>query len=233
MPSRRLDFELELAIWIGEGNAQGSRIPIAEAERHIFGVSLLNDWSARDIQAWEYQPLGPFLSKSFATTVSPWIVTLEALAPFRAPLARPAGDPPLLAYLDSAEATARGAIDIRLEVLIATPRMAAPHRLAQSSFRHAYWTASQLVTHHTVNGCSLKPGDILATGTLSGPGADAMGSLAEITQGGKVSVQLPDGETRTFLEDEDSVTLRGWCEAPGAARIGLGEVTARVLPAIA
>lgn len=232
-PSRRMDYELELGVYVGRGNDQGCPIPIGEAEGHVFGISLLNDWSARDIQGWEYQPLGPFLSKSFATTVSPWIVTLEALAPFRAPLARPADDPPPLAYLDSAETRERGAFDIRLEVLITTRRMeelgAAPHRLGLTSYRHAYWTIAQMVAHHTVNGCALVPGDLLGTGTLSGPTLEEAGALAELTHGGKNPVKLPDGETRTFLEDGDVVTLRGWCEAAGAARIGLGEVSARLL----
>ena len=233
-PSKRMDYELELGVYVGLGNEQGTRIPIDEAESHVFGISLLNDWSARDIQGWEYQPLGPFLSKNFATTVSPWVVTLEALAPFRAPLARPAEDPPLVAYLDSAQTRARGAFDIRLEVLISTRRMegerAAPHRLSQTSYRHAYWTVAQIVAHHTVNGCSLVPGDLLGTGTLSGPSMEETGSLAELTQGGKNAIKLPNGETRTFLEDFDTITFRGWCEAPDAARIALGEVSARVLP---
>ena len=233
--SKRMDYELELGVYVGGGNEQGCPIPIAAAERHVFGISLLNDWSARDIQGWEYQPLGPFLSKSFATTVSPWIVTLEALAPFRAPLARAADDPPPLPYLDSAETRERGALDIRLEVLITTQRMeergAPPHRLALTSYRHAYWTVAQMVAHHTVNGCALVPGDLLGTGTLSGPTLEEAGALAELTQGGKNPVKLPDGETRTFLEDGDVVTFRGWCEAPGAARIGFGEVSARLLAA--
>ena len=235
-PSKRLDFELEMGVYIGVGNDQGHPIPIAEAERHVFGMSLLNDWSARDIQGWEYQPLGPFLSKSFATTVSPWIVALEALAPFRAPLARPADDPPLMGYLDSAQTRGRGALDIRLEVLITTKQMEArrepAHRLGITSYRHAYWTVAQMVAHHTVNGCALATGDVFGTGTLSGPGMDEAGSLAEITSGGKNPVTLPNGEKRTFLEDGDLVTLRGWCEAPGAARISMGEVSARVLPAL-
>jgi fumarylacetoacetase len=232
-PSKRMDYELELGVYIGLGNEQGHPIPIDAAERHVFGLSLLNDWSARDIQGWEYQPLGPFLSKNFATTVSPWIVTLEALAPYRAPLARPADDPPLLPYLDSAQARSSGAIDIQLEVLITTRRMEerrqAPHRLARTSYRHAYWTISQLVAHHTVNGCALVPGDLLGTGTLSGPTIEETGALAELTSGGKNPVALPEGETRTFLEDGDTVTFRGWCEAPGATRIAIGEVSARLL----
>jgi fumarylacetoacetase len=236
-PSKRLDYELELGIYVGEGNRQGKTIPLEEAERHIFGISLLNDWSARDIQAWEYQPLGPFLSKNFATTVSPWVVTLEALAPFRRPWARPVEDGEPLAYLVSDGARAEGGIDIRLETLLETKRMAdareAPHRLGLTSYRYAYWTASQLVAHHTVNGCRLAPGDLLGSGTLSGPSVEELGSLAEITQGGKRSIALPNGEARTFLEDYDRIVFRGWCEAPGAARISFGEVAARVLPAVA
>ena len=234
-PSKRLDYELELGIYIGEGNRQGEPIPIGEAERHIFGISLLNDWSARDIQAWEYQPLGPFLSKSFATTLSPWVVTLEALAPFRSAWERPAEDGDPLPYLVGADTRGQGAIDIRLETLLETKRMAdagaAPHRLSVTSYRYAYWTVAQMVTHHTVNGCSLLPGDLFGSGTLSGPNEDQMGSLAEITRGGKQSIALPDGEARTFLEDHDRVIFRGWCEKPGAARISFGEVAARVLPA--
>jgi fumarylacetoacetase len=234
-PTRRLDYELELGVYIGTGNDAGTSIPIGEAEDHVFGLSLLNDWSARDIQAWEYQPLGPFLSKSFATTVSPWVVTMEALAPFRTALARPADDPPLLPYLDSAETRASGAFDIQLEILLATKAMAergeSPHRLALTSYRHAYWTIAQLVAHHTVNGCMLAPGDLFGTGTLSGPTMSETGSLAELTSGGKNAITLPDGEVRTFLEDYDTVTLRGWCEASGAARIEIGAASARILPA--
>ena len=236
-PSKRLDYELEMGVYVGAGNAQGQPIPIDEAERHVFGISLLNDWSARDIQAWEYQPLGPFLSKSFATTISPWVVTLDALAPFRSAWERPAEDGDPLPYLVGKTTRAEGALDIRLETLLESQRMAdareAPHRLSLTSYRYAYWTVSQMVAHHTVNGCMLQPGDLLGTGTLSGPREGELGSLAEITQGGKKTLTLPNGETRTFLEDHDRITLRGWCEKPGAARISFGEVSARVLPAIA
>jgi len=235
-PSKRLDYELEMAVYIGEGNAQGRPIAIDDAERHVFGISLLNDWSARDIQAWEYQPLGPFLSKNFATTVSPWVVTLEALAPFRAAWDRPAEDGDPLPYLVGKSTRAEGALDIRLETLLETKRMAdsgqSPHRLSLTSYRYAYWTLAQMVTHHTVNGCALVPGDMLGTGTLSGPSPEQMGSLAEITQGGKQSIALTNGESRTFLEDHDRIIFRGWCEKAGAARISFGEVSARVLPAI-
>jgi len=234
-PSRRLDYELELGVFIGPGNATGTRIPIADAEGHVFGLCLLNDWSARDVQAWEYQPLGPFLAKNFATTISPWIVTLEALAPYRVPWARPTDDPQPLPYLESKDNRACGAFDIRLEVLIQTAKMrdagVPPAGLSQTSFRHAYWSIAQMVAHHTVNGCNLRPGDLLGTGTESGPTPQEAGSLLELSNGGKSPVSLPGGEVRTFLEDGDRVTMRGWCEKPGAARIGFGEVVGQVLPA--
>ena len=233
-PSRRLDHELELAYFIGRGNALGEPIGIEEAEAHLFGVALLNDWSARDLQAWEYQPLGPFLAKNFASTVSPWIVTTEALAPFRSPFERPPSDPAPLPYLDSVGNRAHGALDIQLEVLILTATMAAagepPARLTLGGSRDAaYWTAAQLIAHHTVNGCNLQPGDLLGSGTLSGPRPDQAGSLLELTEGGKRPITLPNGEMRTFLEDGDTLILRGWCERAGAKRIGLGEVRGTVL----
>ncbi|GAB4475549.1 MAG: fumarylacetoacetase [Burkholderiaceae bacterium] len=230
-PTRRLDYELELGIFIGGGNALGEPIPIARAEEHVFGLVLLNDWSARDVQAWEYQPLGPFLAKNFATTISPWIVTPEALEPFRAPFERPAGDPQPLPYLDSPENRARGMFDIRLEVWLQTPKMAAPQRLMHSNFRDAYWTVAQLVAHHTVNGCNLQPGDLFGSGTISGPAPDQGGSLLELTSGGKRPLRLPNGETRAFLEDGDTVILRAHCERPGFRRIGFGECAGTVLPA--
>jgi fumarylacetoacetase len=235
-PSQRLDIELELGVFIGAGNALGEPVPIGEAASHVFGITLLNDWSARDIQPWEYQPLGPFLSKNFASTISPWVVTLEALAPFRmAPPARPEGDPAPLPYLFDADDQAHGAFDIRLEVLLQTPTMRQagepPTRLTATSYRHAYWTLAQMVAHHTVGGCNLQPGDMLGTGTLSGPSLDQAGALIELTQGGKHPVTLPNGETRSFLADGDTVVLRGWCERPGAVRIGLGECRGTVLPA--
>ncbi|HMO48133.1 MAG TPA: fumarylacetoacetase [Rubrivivax sp.] len=234
-PSRKMDIELELGVFIGVGNELGRSIPIAEAEAHVFGLTLLNDWSARDIQPWEYQPLGPFLSKNFATTVSPWLVTLEALAPYRvAPPLREAGDPQPLPYLDSAANREHGAFDIQLEFLLQTARMRAagqaPARLAATSYRHAYWTLAQMVAHHTVNGCNLQPGDLLGTGTLSGPTLDQACALIELTTGGKHPVSLPDGETRAFLDDGDCVVLRAWCEKPGAARIGFGDCAGTVLP---
>jgi fumarylacetoacetase len=199
-------------------------------------MGLLNDWSARELQAWEYQPLGPFLAKNFATTVSPWIVTMEALAPFRMHWTRPAGDPEPLPYLDAPSVRDHGALDIRLEVTLQTPRMRAagiaPHAMSRSSYGDAYWTLAQLVAHHTVNGCNLQPGDLLGTGTQSGPAPEQAGSLLELSAGGKRPVKLPDGETRTFLEDGDIVTLRAWCERPGATRIGFGEASGEVLPAV-
>jgi fumarylacetoacetase len=234
--SRRLDIELELGVFIGQANALGEPVPMAEAEDHVFGICLLNDWSARDIQGWEYQPLGPFLSKNFATTISPWIVTLEALAPYRVAFERPAGDPAPLPYLDSAHNQSAGAFDIQLSVGLQTPRMRAQDARAEAticrtSYRHAYWTVAQMVTHHSVGGCNLQPGDLLGTGTLSGPTPDQAGALLELTTGGKHPIQLPGGEARTFLEDGDAVVLRGWCEKAGHARIGFGECRGQVLPA--
>jgi fumarylacetoacetase len=226
-PSKRLDIELELGVFIGPGNALGEPVGIREAEGHVFGICLLNDWSARDIQGWEYQPLGPFLAKNFATTISPWIVTLEALAPYRLPFDRPEGDPQPLPYLDSEQNRTAGAFDIQLSFALQTAHMRAAgqagHALCQTSYRHAYWTLAQMVTHHTVNGCNLQPGDLLGTGTLSGPDPDQAGALIELTGGGKNPIALPNGEQRTFLEDGDSVTFRGWCDKPGAVRIGFGE----------
>ncbi|MGH8179915.1 MAG: fumarylacetoacetase [Steroidobacteraceae bacterium] len=234
-PSARLDYELEIGVLIGSGNPLGRPIPIARAEEHVFGLCLLNDWSARDVQAWEYQPLGPFLAKSFATTLSPWIVTLEALVPFRLPWSRPAEDPQPLPYLDCEELRAAGALDLQLEVALETSRMraagAAPQRLAQANFRHSYWSIAQMVAHHTVNGCNLQSGDLLGTGTQSGPTPEEAGSLLELTGGGRRAFPLESGETRTFLEDGDRVILRGWCERPGCARIGFGEASATVLAA--
>ncbi len=234
-PTRRLDYELELGIFIGSPNPLGEPVAIDEAEGHVFGIALFNDWSARDIQAWEYQPLGPFLSKNFASTVSPWIVTMEALAPFRDAFGRPDGDPEPLPYLDSPALRARGAVDISLEVWIQTEAMrAAGHAgdlLSRSNFRDAYWTLSQLVAHHTVNGCNLQSGDLLGTGTLSGPQAGQGGSLLELSQGGKQPVRLSNGEARTFLEDGDSIRLRGFCERPGRRRIGFGACEGATLPA--
>jgi fumarylacetoacetase len=230
-PCKRLDYELEVGIYVGVGNEPGTRVPIAAAEAHVFGLCLLNDWSARDIQAWEYQPLGPFLAKSFATTVSPWIVTLEALAPFRTAWTRPAGDPQPLPYLDSPATRASGAFDVQLEVWLETARGGEATRLSRTSLRHAYWTVGQLVAHHAVNGCNLQPGDLLGTGTQSGPAPEEAGSLLELTNGGKQAVPLAGGGQRTFLEDGDTVILRGWGAKAGAARIGFGECRSTVLPA--
>ncbi|MCK6433254.1 MAG: fumarylacetoacetase [Aquabacterium sp.] len=234
-PCQRLDYELELGLYIGAANAPGEPIAIGQAERHLFGICLLNDWSARDIQAWEYQPLGPFLSKNFATTVSPWVVTLEALAPFRVPFVRPDEDPQPLPYLDDAEQRRAGALDIQLEVWLETTTSRGAGRgamrLSRTSYRHAYWTPAQLVAHHSVNGCALQPGDLLGTGTLSGPTPGEAGALIELTRGGREPLALPDGSTRTFLQDGDAVILRGWCEAPGAVRVGFGECRGCVLPA--
>ena len=234
-PSRRLDYELELGAFVAQGNALGEPISIADAEDHLFGVCLLNDWSARDIQPWEYQPLGPFLSKNFATTISPWIVTMEALAPYRCAWSRPHGDPQPLAYLDSAANRAQGAIDIALEVWLQTAAMRergeAAVRLSESNFRDAYWTLAQLVAHHSSNGCNLGPGDLLGTGTQSGPQPGQGGSLLELSMGGKQPVNLPGGETRSFLQDGDTVILRAHCERAGARRIGFGECRGTVLPA--
>ena len=235
-PCKRLDYELEMGVWLGPGNARGDGIDIADAEQHIAGFCLLNDWSARDIQAWEYQPLGPFLSKSFATTLSPWVVTAEALQPFRsAQPARPQGDPQPLPYLLSEADQRSGALDIELEVLLLTERMRnadmAPHRLALSNSLHMYWTVAQMVAHHSVNGCALQPGDLLGTGTLSGPLAGQHGSLLEMTEGGKHSISLPGGEERRFLEDGDEVILRARCRREGQVSIGFGECRARITPA--
>jgi fumarylacetoacetase len=232
-PTRRLDFELELGAFIGVPGAKGESIPIASAEEHLFGLVLLNDWSARDLQAWEYVPLGPFLAKNFATTISPWIVTVEALAPFRSAFARPAGDPEPLPYLSSPANSARGAIDVELEVLLQTARMRAAGQAGQpvsrSGFtRAAYWTLAQLVAHHSVNGCLLRTGDLLGTGTLSGPLPQEAGSLLELTAAGRHPIRLANGEERTFLEDGDEVTLRGRCARAGFRTIGFGECRARV-----
>jgi fumarylacetoacetase len=232
-PTRRLDYELELGVLIGLGNSLGEPVPLGEAEDHVFGLCLLNDWSARDIQAWEYQPLGPFLSKSFATTISPWVVTLEALAPYRLPWHRPADDPQPLSYLDGDAQRSEGAFDIHLEVLLETADMRArglpPHRLSRSNFSHAYWTVAQMVAHHTVNGCNLETGDLLGTGTQSGPAPQEAGSLLELTLGGKQPLSLPSGETRAFLQDGDRITLRAWCENSTSARLGFGAASGTIV----
>lgn len=235
-PSKRLDYELELGIWIGEGNAMGEAIAIGEAGEHVAGYCLLNDWSARDLQAWEYQPLGPFLAKNFATTVSPWVVMPEALAPFRiAQAPRPAGDPQPLPYLLDAQDQAAGAFDIELEVLLQSAAMREqglpPQRLALSNTRHMYWTVAQMVAHHSVGGCMLQPGDLFGSGTLSGPEPEQFGSLLESSFGGKQTLTLSSGETRTFLEDGDEVILRARCRREGQPSIGFGECRGVLLPA--
>jgi len=236
-PSRRLDYELELGIWIGEGNELGSPIPIGEAADHIAGYCLLNDWSARDLQAWEYQPLGPFLAKNFLTSVSPWVVSAQALAPFRKPMPpRPQGDPHPLAYLSDDADRDSGALSVQLEVTLTTEEMRrqglAPHILSRGSADAAmYWSAAQIVAHHSSSGCNLQPGDLIGTGTLSTDSDGGLGSLLEISRGGKQPIALSTGEMRGFLEDGDEVTLRAWCEEEGAVRIGFGECVGRVVPA--
>ncbi len=227
-PSRMLDYELEVGFYIGHGNELGSPIPIGQAEHHILGLSLVNDWSARDIQAWEYQPLGPFLGKSFATTISPWVVTLDAFAPYRVPAApRPEGDPEPLPYLTSIRDQEHGGFDITLEVSLATAKMRdagePPVRVSRGNLKDLYWTLAQMVAHHTSNGCNLRPGDLLATGTVSGATPDSVGCLLERTKRGAEPLALPNGEQRRFLEDGDEVILRGWCEREGHPRIGFGE----------
>jgi fumarylacetoacetase len=218
-PSKRLDYEMEMGLFIGRGNTLGEPIPVDDALQHVFGFCLVNDWSARDIQAWEYQPLGPFLAKSFATSISPWIVTVDALEPFRTKVpARAEGDPQPLPHLRDDVA-----FDITVEVWLRTKAMAEPMRLSRGNFRDMYWTVAQLVAHHTSNGCNLRPGDLLASGTISGPEKDARGSLLELAWRGSEPVALPSGESRAFLQDGDEVILRAYCDGPGKTRIGFGE----------
>jgi fumarylacetoacetase len=233
--SRLLDYELEMGFFVGQGNTLGEAIPITRAEDHLFGLCLVNDWSARDVQAWEYQPLGPFLAKNFATTLSPWIVTLDALEPFRIPaLTRPAGDPEPLPYLSNSLNQAHGGFDIQLEVFILTGQMRAaneaPAAVSRANLKYLYWTLAQMLTHHASNGCPLEPGDLMASGTVSGPEAGSLGCLLEITQRGAHPLTLPNGEQRKFLQDGDEVIFRGWCEKPGHRRIGFGECRGRILP---
>jgi fumarylacetoacetase len=235
-PSRSLDFELELGVWIGPGNELGTPIAVSAAAEHIAGFCLLNDWSARDIQAWEYQPLGPFLGKSFCTTVSPWVVTPEALAPFRIPQpSRLEEDPQPLPYLFDRTDQMTGAFDIALEVYLSTPGMEGkqlpPHRLATSNARHLYWTVAQLVAHHSCGGCNLRAGDLFGTGTVSSPEPEGLGSLLEISAGGRRSIELPSGESRRFLEDGDSVILRAHGRREGFVSIGFGECRGTIMPA--
>ena len=232
-PSRRLDYEVELGFVAGPGNRLGRSIPIGEARNHVFGVLLLNDWSARDIQAWEYQPLGPFLGKSFATTISPWVVTLEALEPYRCPaFARAADDPAPLPYLRDDEDQREGGYDIGMEMHLRTRAMRSAARISRASFRDSYWTLGQIVAHQSSNGCNLQPGDLLGSGTISGDAPDALGSMMELTRAGRQALELPGGERRSFLEDGDEVILRGRCEREGFATLGFGEAAGRVLPAL-
>ncbi|NBA95019.1 fumarylacetoacetase [Pseudomonas sp. R5(2019)] len=235
-PCARLDYELELGIWIGRGNELGEPVPVAEAAEHIAGYCLLNDWSARDIQAWEYQPLGPFLSKSFITSISPWVVTAEALEPFRCAQApRPEGDPQPLSYLLDNRDQANGGFDIELEVLLLTEKMREQNlpaeRLTLSNTQAMYWTVAQMVAHHSVNGCQLQAGDLFGSGTLSGANPGQFGSLLEITNGGKEPINLASGEVRKFLEDGDEIILRARCRADGVASIGFGECRGKILSA--
>ncbi|MAD90966.1 MAG: fumarylacetoacetase, partial [Pseudoalteromonas sp.] len=234
-PAKRMDYELELGIYLGKGNELGDAISIEDAEDHVFGFCLFNDWSARDLQAWEYQPLGPFLAKNFASTVSPWVVTTEALAPYRTQWHRDENDPQPLEYLESSHNREAGAFDIQMDVLLESEKMraegAAPSKLSESSFKHSYWTVAQMVTHHTVNGCNFIPGDMLGSGTQSGPEHEEAGSMLELSRGGKETITLNNGEERKFLEDGDKVIMRGWCEADGFNRIGFGSVEGTVLPA--
>jgi fumarylacetoacetase len=234
--TRSLDYELELALYIGQPSLLGTPIPIRKAAIHIFGVGLLNDWSARDLQSWESLPLGPFLAKNFATTISPWITPMAALEPFRASAAaRPTGDPKPLPYLHSAADQTHGAFNVKLEVFLSTAtsraNKLAPILLSQSNPKELYWTPAQLIAHHTSNGCNLQIGDLLATGTISGPTEASAGCLLELTRNGAQPIVLPTGESRTFLLDGDEIILRGSCEAPGHPRIGLGECHATILPA--
>ena len=236
-PCTRLDYELEMGFFIGPGNALGRPVPLADAEQHIFGMCLLNDWSARDHQFWEMAPLGPFLGKNFCTSISPWIVTMEALAPFRVPFERPAGEPQPLAYLDEAGNRAHGGVDVQLSVSIETGQARAQGlpaaQITRTSFRHQYWTIAQMLAQHTVGGCNLQPGDLCGTGTVSGPTPEEAGAIVELSLGGSRPITLAGtGEQRTFLQDDDAVILRGWCEKEGAARIGFGQCRGTVLPAI-
>ena len=235
-PSQRLDYELEMAIYVGQGNAQGTPVPVAEAESHIFGLGLLNDWSARDIQFWEMAPLGPFQGKNFATTLSPWVVTLAALAPFRLPFERAPEFPPPLPYLDSPALRDSGALDIELSVTLQSAAMRgagqAGETLSRTNFRHQHWCIAQMLAHHTLGGCNLRPGDLLGSGTVSGPTPAEAGALIELSQAGQRPVALSNGEHRAFLQDGDAIALSAWCERPGAVRIGFGSAQGEVLPAL-
>jgi fumarylacetoacetase len=233
-PTRMLDYEVEVGAFVGPGNAPGEAIPIARAREHLFGLCLVNDWSARDIQRWEYQPLGPFLAKNFATTVSPWVVTLEALAPFCAPaFERDPSDPAPLPYLHDDEDRERGGFYIVIETYLESARMReakiAPFLVSRGGFWDMYWTFAQMLAHHTSNGCPLRPGDLLGSGTVSGRDPESAGCLLERTRGGSEPVELPSGETRAFLEDGDTVVMRAFCEREGAVRIGFGECRGTVV----
>ena len=225
-PSRSFDYELETAFLIGPGNAQGQPVPIDQATDHIFGLVLMNDWSARDVQAWEYQPLGPFLAKNFCTSISPWVVMLEALQPFRKPL--PPQDPAPLAYLRAANDFT---YDIQLEARLQTASMAAPHVITRTNFQNLYWSIAQQLAHHTANGCNLQSGDLLASGTISGPTEESRGCMLELTWRGANPLTLPSGETRKWLEDGDTLTVTGWAQGDGY-RVGFGEVSGQVMPAL-
>jgi fumarylacetoacetase len=236
IPCKNLDYEMELGFFVGKGNELGESVPIAEAEDHIFGLCLVNDWSARDMQAWEYQPLGPFLAKNFATTISPFVVTMEALAPFRTSAFERAGDDPQpLEYLSDKENQKSGGLDIKLEVYIQTEKMRseriAPHLLSRSNAKDLYWTIGQMLTHHASNGCNLQTGDLMATGTVSGQSKDERGCLLELTWRGSEPLELPSGEQRRFLEDGDEIIMKGYCEREGFRRIGFGECRGRIVPA--
>ncbi len=236
IPCKSLDYEMEVGFFVGQGNEIGTSIPIGEAEKHIFGLCLVNDWSARDIQAWEYQPLGPFLAKNFATTISPFVVTMEALAPFRTKaFEREEGDPAPLDYLADDNNAKFGGIDINLEVFIQTEKMRAekiePHMLSRSNMKDLYWTIGQMLTHHASGGCNLQTGDLIATGTISGKEKSERGSMLELSWRGTEPIDLPSGETRRFLEDGDEIIMKGYCEREGFRRIGFGECRGRIIPA--
>ncbi len=236
IPAKNLDYEMEVGFFVGQGNELGSSIPIGEAEKHLFGLCLVNDWSARDIQAWEYQPLGPFLAKNFATTISPFVVTMEALAPFRTPaFERDGDDPQPLEYLSDEQNHKFGGIDINLEVYIQTEKMRneniEPHLLSRSNMKDLYWTIGQMLTHHASNGCNLQTGDLMATGTVSGKTKEERGSMLELSWRGTEPIELPSGETRRFLEDGDEIIMKGFCEREGFRRIGFGECRGRIVPA--
>lgn len=236
IPCKSLDYEMEVGFFVGQGNELGTSIPIGEAEKHIFGLCLVNDWSARDIQAWEYQPLGPFLAKNFATTISPFVVTMEALAPFRTPsFEREEGDPAPLDYLADETNEKFGGIDINLEVFIQTEKMrdenVEPFLLSRSNMKDLYWTIGQMLTHHASGGCNLQTGDLIATGTISGKEKSERGSMLELSWRGTEPIELPSGEQRRFLEDGDEIIMKGYCEREGFRRIGFGECRGRILPA--